>query len=198
MKRTAASKFDSSDEFYQHRSWLNIWLETLNPYHLVFWSRIDETNTLILMSHFEAAGFVTRYRNRSSYRVRPTYYSEIKMYVCKPKPLVIGAKKAKPVQNTLNFRESCHRIWTSMRILQTFSIGQLQICSDVHEDVARTFVAQLYQLNYIQLRFFSYGYNFEGNEDIYQLINNTGPKAPFLCGDGRLYDLNNDCIYLND
>jgi hypothetical protein len=197
MKRTAASKFVSSDEFYQRRSWLNIWLETLNPYHLVFWSRIDETNSLILLSHLEATGFVTQCRERSSYQVQPTYYSDIKMYICKPKPLIIGAKKAKLVTNTHNFRESCRRIWTSMRILQTFSIGQLQICSDVCEDIARTFVTQLYQLNYIQLRF-CYGYNFEGNEDIYQLINNTGPKAPFLCGDGRLYDLNTDCIYLND
>jgi hypothetical protein len=197
MKSTAASDSDCSDEFYQRHIWLNIWLGTCNPYHLVFWSGIDDTNTLILLSHLEAAGLLTRRREQYSYRVHPAYYSKIKICICKPKPLVIGAKKAKQVKNTYEFRESCHRIWTSMRILQTFSIGQLQICSDVCEDIARTFVTQLYQLNYIQLRS-CYGSNLGGNEDIYQLINNTGPKAPFLCADGRLYDLNTDCIYLND
>jgi hypothetical protein len=195
MKKMADLKLDSSDEFYQRPCWLGIWRETCNPYHLTFWSCINEKNALILISYLEAAGFLTRYNDYSPYRVNPTYYSQI--YTYKPKPLVPGAKKAKPIQNTQNFRESCQRLWISVRILKTFSIGQLQICSNVCNDIARTFVNQLYQLNYVQLKF-CYGSNFEGNEDIYQLINDTGVRAPFLCAEGRLYDLNTSYIYWND
>ena len=84
-----------------------------------------------------------------------------------------------------------------MRILRTFSIGQIQACSNVYNDTARIVVRQLYRLNYARLVAVDDAY-FQGNEDIYQLIRDTGAKAPFLCADGILYDLNTCCIYYND
>ena len=197
MKKTIANKLDYADEFYRQPCWLELWRKTCDPCRLTFWSRIDETNAALLISYWEAAGFLIRARNGTRYRVHSTYYSQLKFYTLKPRPRIPGTKKAKPIQNTLYFRTVCQRIWMSMRILQCFSIGQLQACSSVCNDIVRTFVTQLYQLNYVRLQV-CYGSNFEGNEDIYQLIQNTGAKAPFLCGEGSLYDLSTCCIYFTD
>jgi hypothetical protein len=211
MKKTIAAKLENLDEFYRQPCWLELWRKTCDPCRLTFWSRIDETNAAILISYWETAGFLTRARKRTRYRVHSTYYSQLKFYTLKPRPRIPGTKKAKPIQNTLYFRTVCQRIWMSMRILQTFSIGQLQACSNVCNDIVRTFVTQLYQLNYVRLQV-CHGSNFEGNEDIYQLIRNTGArrfrgklppksslaKALFLCGEGSLYDLSTYCIYFTD
>jgi hypothetical protein len=84
-----------------------------------------------------------------------------------------------------------------MRILRTFTTGQLQICSDVGNDIVHSVVLQLRLLSYVRLIHW-YDSDLDGNEHIYQLIRDTGVKAPFLCANGILYDLNTRCIYFTD
>ena len=198
---------ESPDEFYGQPCWLDIWMATCDANQLAFWSGLDEAEAARLLSHLECDGFLIRQSHDPSdqrmsrallrFQVQPTYYSELKFYRFKPKPPVPGAKKAKPIQHTSRFRLALQRIWTSMRILQTFSIGQLQACSNAPNEVVRTVTSQLYQLNYVQLKLYHHPY-FGGNEDLYQLMRNTGPKAPFLCADGVLYDANTHCVYRID
>ncbi|MDV2997483.1 MAG: hypothetical protein N4J56_007188 [Chroococcidiopsis sp. SAG 2025] len=204
MIAAIAATFEQPDEFYQQPCWLDVWLATYDGNQLAFWSHLNEIEAALLLSHLESAGFLHRLGNSSPvesdsrtptrFQVHPTYYSELKFYRLNSKPPVPGVKKAKPVRHTPRFRTALQRIWTSMRILQTFSIGQLQACSDASNEVVRTVVTQLYQLNYVQLKHYCHPY-FAGNEDIYQLIRDTGTKAPFLCTDGILYDSNTHCIY---
>jgi hypothetical protein len=191
------TKLNYADEFYRKPCWLDLWRDNCNPCLLTFWSRIDETNAAILISYWFDAGFLTRTKNRTRYQVHSTYYSQLKFYTLKGKTQIPGTKKLKAIQNSLHFQTVCQRIWMSMRILQTFSIGQLQACSSAGNDLTRTFVNQLYQLNYIRLKV-CYGSIYEINEDIYQLIRDTGVKPPFLCGEGSLYDLNTQCVYFTD
>jgi hypothetical protein len=60
MKKKIAAKLDDADEFYRQPCWLELWRKTCDPCRLTFWSRIDETNAAILISYWEAAGFLTR------------------------------------------------------------------------------------------------------------------------------------------
>ena len=191
-----ASKLIHADKFYREPCWLDVWRDGCDPYHFTFWRRINEPNALILISHLEAAGFLIRPKNQPKARcqVHPTYYSQLKFYCLKPK---IITKRVIHIKNTPYFLAACKRIWMSMRILRTFSIGQIQACSNVYNDTARIVVRQLYQLNYARLIAVDDAY-FRGNEDIYQLICDTGAKAPLLCADGILYDLNTCCIYYID
>ena len=195
--KAPATCYKQSDEFYQQRCWLDLWLENFDFAALEFWGQLEEVEAASLLSCLEKAGFVTRIDavDRSHLQVHPTYYSEPKIRRIQAKPPVPGTPKAAPVQHSLSFRNGVQRLWTSMRILQSFSVGQLQACSNVTNGVARTVVFQFYQLNYLHLLSYYPNPCFCGNENQYQLIQNTGARSPILCGDGLLYDTNTNCIH---
>jgi len=194
-KATTSSK--QFEDFYQHPCWLDLWLESFNLNQLEFWSQLEGTDAARLLSHLERAGFLTMTHDASRIRlqVHSAYYSALKIYRLQAKPSVPGTPKASPVKHTQRFRYAMQRIWTSMRILQTFSVGQLQACSDVSNDMVRTVVFQLYQFGYIQLLSYYPHRCFLGNENLYQLTENTGARAPFLYGNKILYDANTNYIY---
>ncbi|MBE9012322.1 hypothetical protein IQ250_19170 [Pseudanabaenaceae cyanobacterium LEGE 13415] len=196
MSSLITSDSESSDAFYQHPCWLDIWLDQCSTTQLEFWSRFDEFDALVLLSLFEQAEFVIRLGDRTPphFRVHPTYYQTLRFYNINLKPTVEGTKRVKRYQNTLNFQNIVRRMWTSMRILQTFSIGQLQACADTGNEPAQRIVSQLYRFDYLRLRQ-QYHRCFAGNEDVYCLVRNTGAKAPLLFTGGVLYDPNTHQIY---
>jgi hypothetical protein len=159
---------------------------------------MNESNASVLISYLETDGFLTRLEDFSPARlqVHSTYYSELKSYRIKLKDRIPGMKNVQML-NTPYFLTSFQKIWMSMRILRTFSKGQLQTCADVGKDIVHTVVLQLCLLTYVRIKTY-YESDFEGNEHIYQLIRDTGVKAPFLCANGILYDLNTRCIYFTD
>jgi hypothetical protein len=143
--------------FYQRPCWLDLWLESFNPNQLEFWSQMEEADAARLLSHLERAGILTITHDASRIRlqVHSTYYSALKIYRLRAKPSVPGTPKAHPIKHTQQFRYAMQRIWTSMRILQSFSVGQLQSCSEVSNDAVQTVVFQLYQFGYLQLLLYS-------------------------------------------
>ncbi|MDV2997737.1 MAG: hypothetical protein N4J56_007442 [Chroococcidiopsis sp. SAG 2025] len=196
MSSPIASDSESSDAFYRQPCWLDIWLDQCSTTQLEFWSQFDESDALFLLSLLEQAGFVTRLGDRTPprFRAHPTYYQNLRFYRVDLKPPVRGAKTVKRCQNTLHFRNTVGRMWTSMRILQTFSIGQLQACTDTGNEPAQRIVSQLYRFNYLRLQQ-QYHPCFAGNEDVYCLVRNTGAKAPLLFASGILYDPNTHQIH---
>lgn len=196
MSSLITSDSELSDAFYQQPCWLDVWLDQCSTTQLEFWSRFDEFDALVLLSLLEQAGFVSQLGDRTPphFRVHPTYYQDLRFYCINLKPPVVGAKTVKRYQNMLSFRNTVGRMWTSMRILQTFSIGQLQACSDTSNELARRIVSQLYRFDYLRLQQQYHPY-FAGNEDVYCLVCNTGAKAPLLFAGGVLYDLNTHQIY---
>jgi hypothetical protein len=196
-KKKTALKSVCPDKFYQQPCWLDIWLHRCSEYQLTFWSRMNESNASVLISYLEADGFLTRLEDCSSPRlkVHTTYYSRLKFYRIKLNRR-LPEMKNRQMLNTLYFLTAFQKIWMSMRILRTFSKGQLQICSAVGKDVVQTVVSQLCLLTYVRLKT-CYHSDLEGKENIYQLIRDTGVKAPFLCANGILYDLNTRCIYFS-
>jgi hypothetical protein len=196
MSSLITSESESSNAFYQQPCWLDIWLDQCSITQLEFWSRFDESDAFILLSLLEEAGFVTRLGDRTTphFRVHPTYYQNLTFYGVNLKPPVPGAKTVKRYQNTLHFRDTVGRIWTSMRILQTFSIGQLQACANTGNEPAQRIVSQLYRFDYLRLQQ-QYHPCFAGNEDIYYLVRDTGAKAPLLCASGILFDPKTHQIY---
>ncbi|MBE9011668.1 hypothetical protein IQ250_15795 [Pseudanabaenaceae cyanobacterium LEGE 13415] len=187
------------DDFYQQPCWMDIWLTTFDMSQLDFWSQLDEADAARLLSHLADAGFVIEVKATRTtslqFRVDSTAYSHLTFYRVQAKPQVPGTLKPQSVQDTLQFRAALQRLWTSMRILQTFTVGQVQACSNVTNNIAQTVVYVLYQIGYLQLiSYYPHPY-FLGNEDSYQLLLNTGATAPFFCGDGLLFDVNTHCIY---
>lgn len=196
MSSLITSDSEASEQFYQQPCWLDIWLDQCSTTQLEFWSRFDEFDALVLLSLFEQAGFVTRLGDHTPphFRVHPTYYQSLRLYRVDLKPPVPSVKTVKRYQNTLPFRNTVGRMWTSMRILQTSSIGQLQACSNTSNELARRIVSQLYRFDYLRLQQQYHPY-FAGNEDVYCLVRNTGAKAPLLFAGGVLYDPNTHQIY---
>lgn len=82
-----------------------------------------------------------------------------------------------------------------MRILHIFSVSQILTCSEISKLVALEFVYQMHQIDFLRL---VEGCEAEvfGSENVYQLIENTGPIAPLICADGIVYDTNNRTVYM--
>jgi hypothetical protein len=198
MQKTTTSKLVRPDKFYRQPCWVDIWRHTCSDRQLTFWSRMNESNASILISYLETDGLLTRIEDCSPARlqVHSTYYSELKSDRIKLNRR-LPEMKNRQMLNTLYFFTAFQKIWMSMRILRTFSKGQLQTCSAVGKYVVQTIGSQLCLLTYVRLKT-RYDSELEGNEHIYQLIRDTGVKAPFLCANGILYDLNTRCIYFTD
>ena len=84
-----------------------------------------------------------------------------------------------------------------MRILYTFNLSQIVICSEIEQPIAEKYIYQLYQIGYLQL-IESYDKNILSSEDVFRLRTNSGPLAPLVCADGIVYDLNSRELYMTE
>jgi site-specific DNA-methyltransferase (adenine-specific) len=130
------------------------------------------------------------------YKVESLYYEKIRLYLVFNRSCQRVTKEINlRVLDDSNFATHCHRAWTSMRILCTFSLPQIVICSEIEQSIAEEFVYQLYQIGYLQL-VECCNKNLIGSENVYRLCINSGPLAPFICADGIVYDLNSRKFYM--
>ena len=122
-----------AETFYSYRPWYDLWLDGLDLDQLGFWRRINNHNSMNLLTRLEKAGFLRRVDENSP---RPRFLPEPSFY-CDLKFMIIGYKPPAPyamrprkrVFHRPKFISSCHRAWTNMRILQIFSVPQILICS---------------------------------------------------------------------
>ena len=81
------------------------------------------------------------------------------------------------------------RIWASMRIMVRFSIPELVATAETTKANAAKYVRGLAHAGY--LRVVAPKRNgAKGGHAVYQLIRNTGPRAPRLTRDGQTFDMN--------
>lgn len=204
------------EDFYCDRPWSDVWQATLarqwlgRPSSMIqqdcgamqwleFWLRIGDSQALALLSYFERAGYlkcqeqIDRY---SHYKVESSYHEKIRLYLvfnrCSQR---ITKEIDLRVLEDSHFATHCHRACTSMRILCTFSLPQIVICSEIDKSIAEEFVYQLYQIGYLQL-VECCDKNLLCSENVYRLCLNSGPLAPFICADGIVYDFNSRKIYM--
>lgn len=189
------------ENFYDYRPWRDIWLDSFNFQQLEFWARIDDRNSMNLIVQLERAKYIEcigKDRVRPQFKPKASYYSDLKFYVVKQKNSAPSTGNPHPeIFSKPRFVKSCNRAWTSMRILCTFSVSQIKICSGISDSVAREFVYQMHQVNFIRL-IEIYSARVFGSENIYQLIRNTGPIAPLPCANGIVYDINARSIYMTE
>ncbi|AFY91104.1 hypothetical protein [Chroococcidiopsis thermalis] len=159
------------EEFYCDRPWSDVWQATLarqwlgRPSSMIqqdcgamqwleFWLRISDSQALTLLSHFERAGYLKRQEQSGRYphyKVEPLYYEKIRLYLVFNRSCQRVTKEINLcVLDDSNFAIHCHRAWTSMRILCTFSLPQIVICSEIEQSIAEEFV-----INSIKLAIFN-------------------------------------------
>lgn len=187
--------------FYSHRPWSDIWLDKFNFKQLEFWARIDDLSSMNLIVQLEKARFLRRVDENSArprFLPEPSYYNDLKFFLIASKPPALYTVKPHPrIFHHANFIKSCHRAWTSMRILRIFSASQILICSEISKLAAQEFIYQMHKIKFLRL-LTRHNVEIFGSEDIYQLIHNTGPLAPLICADGVVYDINTSSIFITD
>lgn len=192
---------EKSENFYFYRPWYDLWLDGLNLEQLEFWRRINNLNAMNLLARLEKARFLRRVdenSERPKFLPTPSFYCDLKFIITGYKPPAPYAMRPRQrVFHQLKFINSCHRAWTSMRILHIFSVSQILICSEISELVALEFIYQMHRINFLRLVERCEAEVF-GSENIYQLIENTGPIAPLICADGIVYDINSRTIYMTE
>ena len=86
------------------------------------------------------------------------------------------------------------RAWQSMRILRRFSLPDLMATAEVGQDNARKYVRGLARAGYLRVvKAKANGH--KGGHAVYQLVRDTGPRAPRLQKDGSTYDPNEHRTY---
>ena len=190
-----------ADTFYSYRPWYDLWLDGLDQSQLEFWRRINNLNSMNLLARLETAGFLRRVDDNSErprFLPEPSFYCDLKFMTISYKPPAPHAMRPrKRVFHRPKFINSCHRAWTSMRILHIFSVSQILTCSYISKLVALEFVYQMHQINFLRLVEECEAEVF-GSENIYQLIENTGPITPLICANGIVYDTNTLTIYMTE
>lgn len=81
------------------------------------------------------------------------------------------------------------KAWTSMRILQCFTLPQLQITAEGTEGNLFVFVRRLVRAGYLRIAK-EREINRPGSRTVYQLVRNTGPLRPIPQRSGVVYDPN--------
>lgn len=88
------------------------------------------------------------------------------------------------------------RAWTSMRVMRRFSMPELMATASIGKINVRKYVGALRRFGYVRLACAS---RFEpGSFHVFQLIRNTGPKAPILRSNGEVFDPNTEALYGGD
>lgn len=84
--------------------------------------------------------------------------------------------------------------WTSMYVLQSFTIPQLSMTSGIGSDNARNYLLRLQKFNFVR-KVQANANGYAGSHAVWILVRNPGPKAPIAMKDGRLYDPNTKTVY---
>jgi len=81
------------------------------------------------------------------------------------------------------------KAWVSMRILQQFTLPQLQMTSGISEGNLFVYLRRLVQVGYLWI-VKEHEINRPGSRTTYQLVRNTGPLHPIPQRTGEVYDPN--------
>jgi len=84
------------------------------------------------------------------------------------------------------------RAWQAMRSLRSFDLGQLMSVSEIERSNGTKFVRALTRAGY--LRCIQRANPTRRQFALYRLIDDTGPRAPVLRNDGRVYDANTGAL----
>ncbi|WP_019500862.1 hypothetical protein [Pseudanabaena sp. PCC 6802] len=82
------------------------------------------------------------------------------------------------------------KIWRSMRIFKTFTVGDIAMVCGLHEDTVGRYVNKLKQVDYVRVHVSNKGGGKAGAYHTYRLVRDTGPRSPVVLGDGRAFDCN--------
>lgn len=91
------------------------------------------------------------------------------------------------VDPNISGSDSRTRCWTAMRILKTFSISDVVICTELSIGCVRSYVANLVKAGFLKT-------SGPKNNRHYKLVRNSGPLAPCLIKN-CLFDLNTEISY---
>lgn len=83
--------------------------------------------------------------------------------------------------------------WTTMRILRTFSLPDLERSAEISESNAKKYVQRLLKVGYLQL--VQQRINGSRECNVYCLVRNFGPLAPVPRRDGTVFDPNINKLY---
>ena len=86
------------------------------------------------------------------------------------------------------------RAWQSMRIMRRFTLPDLMATAEISHDNAKKYVRGLVLSGYVRV-VVERASGRKGGHAVYQLLRDTGPRAPRLQTDGRTYDPNEHRIY---
>ncbi len=86
------------------------------------------------------------------------------------------------------------RAWQSMRVMRRFTLPDLVATAEIHEDNAKKYVRGLVRSGYLRIAV-EKDNGRKGGHAVYQLIRDTGPRAPRMQTDGSAYDPNEHRIY---
>lgn len=81
------------------------------------------------------------------------------------------------------------RVWSSMRILRRFSLPDLVSTAECNRDNIRKYIIALTRAGYLRVAVAKQNGR-KGGHQIWALARNTGPAAPRLQTDGRIFDPN--------
>lgn len=86
------------------------------------------------------------------------------------------------------------RIWQSMRVMRRFTQPDLQATAEAGRDNVRKYVRGLVAAGYLRI-VKPKDSGRKGGHPIYQLVRDTGPRAPRLQSDGSTWDPNEHHVY---
>jgi len=81
------------------------------------------------------------------------------------------------------------KAWISMRVLQHFTLPQLQMTAGITEGNLFVFMRRLVRAGYLRI-VKEREINCPGSRTVYQLVRNTGPLQPIPWNNGEVYDQN--------
>lgn len=131
--------------------------------------------------------------NRFIRRLRDAGYLElVEDRPGKPDGVLYQIKKGGPVNlpKTIKRRENAReRAWTSMRILKTFTLAQLEATAEIGRVNLNQYVQALQRRGYLRIAC-ERQKGYAGSWNHYRLIRNSGPLAPLARRDGTIFDPN--------
>ena len=105
-----------------------------------------------------------------------------------------GPRYRAPVSKPAAKRNARSRMWASMRIGRRFTAQDIAATAEAPVQSARVYINALIRIGYVKAvvaTTFSVG-----SYTVYQLLQDTGPEAPRLHNDGKVFDpnLNRDLV----
>jgi Fic family protein len=98
-----------------------------------------------------------------------------------------------PLPNWKEEQSSRNHIWSTIRILQTFTLPDLLIDPKVSESSVKKYIKYLLKVEYLKI--IEPRLNGSKSYNRYLLIRNSGPIAPIICRDDTVFDPNSKIRY---